>query len=89
MSSVNPYGVLKISAMVKKPKENEAKDLLNRLAFACDPVMKRRKWTVKNLREFYPKEVGLLGMMFNVYWSPFLTIKICGIYQNILLLFKK
>lgn len=57
--------VWETKALVKMPKKDEAKKLLDRLASICAPVMGRRQWRVKCLKEFYPTNAGLLGMNVN------------------------
>jgi hypothetical protein len=59
------YKVWETKALVKMNKKDEAKRLLDRLASICAPVMARRSWRVKCLKEFYPKTSGLLGMNVN------------------------
>ena len=51
--------------IAKLPKSNEAKLLLEKIRNTVEPVMKRKKWTVKVLAEFYPDQPGLLGMNVN------------------------
>ena len=57
--------VQKVTSLSKLPRAEEAIDLLNRLVRDCSPLMKRKGWTVKHLKEFYPKEEGLLGLNVN------------------------
>jgi hypothetical protein len=57
--------VLEVKELDNFPRSIEARNLLQRLATAVAPVMKRRKWKVHVLKEFYPKEDGLLGMNVN------------------------
>lgn len=45
----------------KMPQSEVATDLLNRLVKATEHILKQRKWQVKVLREFYPKNQSLLG----------------------------
>jgi hypothetical protein len=47
------------------PKKDEAMALLQRLARDCAPLMNKRGWTVRHLKEFYPKQDGLLGLNVN------------------------
>jgi WLM domain len=57
--------VSKISPMVSLPRSDEANRLLQRLAKDCAPLMTRRNWTVRDLREFMPENKGLLGLNAN------------------------
>jgi hypothetical protein len=57
--------VWEVKALNHLNRSNEALALLNRIAHAVAPVMKRRKWKVLILKEFYPNQDGLLGMNVN------------------------
>ena len=57
--------VWETKALVKMSRKDEAKQLLDRLASICGPVMGRRQWRVKCLKEFFPTNAGLLGMNVN------------------------
>jgi len=46
-------------------RADEAKAILERLARDCAPLLRRRKWNIKKLKEFFPKDPGLLGMNVN------------------------
>ncbi|KAG6491776.1 DNA-dependent metalloprotease WSS1-like isoform X1 [Zingiber officinale] len=48
--------------ILKKPGEDEARRLLDRIAKQVQPIMRRRKWKVKLLSEFYPTNPALLGL---------------------------
>eukprot|EP00596_Hydrurales_sp_CCMP1899_P010040 CAMPEP_0119040008 /NCGR_PEP_ID=MMETSP1177-20130426/9810_1 /TAXON_ID=2985 /ORGANISM="Ochromonas sp, Strain CCMP1899" /LENGTH=570 /DNA_ID=CAMNT_0007004643 /DNA_START=83 /DNA_END=1795 /DNA_ORIENTATION=+ len=56
-------------------KSDEAKKLLDRLANICGPVMAKRNWRVKCLKEFYPKNAGLLGLNANRGVSIFIRLR--------------
>nr|CAD1825528.1 unnamed protein product [Ananas comosus var. bracteatus] len=47
---------------LKKPGEEEAGALLQRVAKQVEPIMRRRKWRVKLLSEFCPANPSLLGL---------------------------
>ncbi|WOL08595.1 hypothetical protein Cni_G17348 [Canna indica] len=47
---------------LKKPGEEEARRLLDRIAKQVQPIMRRRKWRVKLLSEFCPANPSLLGL---------------------------
>lgn len=44
------------------PNSIEAKKLLNRLVKCTESLLRKRKWRVHNLREFYPPQASLLGL---------------------------
>ena len=67
--------VWETKALVRMEKSEEAKKLLDRLASICAPVMARRSWRVKCLKEFYPKNAGLLGMNVNRGVSIFIRLR--------------
>ncbi|CAL9180421.1 unnamed protein product [Musa hybrid cultivar] len=47
---------------LKKPGEEEARRLLDRIAKQVQPIMRRRNWKVKLLSEFCPANPALLGL---------------------------
>ncbi|KAG0466757.1 hypothetical protein HPP92_018337 [Vanilla planifolia] len=47
---------------LKKPGEEEAYQILNRIAKQVQPIMCRRKWRVKLLSEFCPVNPSLMGL---------------------------
>ena len=51
--------------VLKKHNEIEAKELLDRVVKATAPLIARRGWQVKVLKEFFPNNPGLLGMNVN------------------------
>ncbi|KAJ4816510.1 zinc ion binding protein [Rhynchospora pubera] len=50
---------------LKKPGEEEARAMLDKIAKQVQPIMRRRKWRVKRLSEFYPTNPSLLGLNVN------------------------
>lgn len=62
---INDCKVWETKALVKMKKMDEAKKLLDRLAVVVAPLMKRRSFKINLLKEFYPKNPGLLGMNMN------------------------
>jgi hypothetical protein len=46
-------------------EDSEAKKLLENVAKCVQPIMKKRKWTVLLLSEFYPKNKSLYGLHIN------------------------
>ena len=67
--------VWETKALVKMSRKDEAKKLLDRLASICGPVMGRRQWRVKCLKEFFPTNAGLLGMNVNRGASIFIRLR--------------
>ncbi|XP_028552357.1 DNA-dependent metalloprotease WSS1 isoform X1 [Dendrobium catenatum] len=47
---------------LKKPGEEEAHNILNRISKQVQPIMRRRRWRVKVLSEFCPTNPSLLGL---------------------------
>nr|GMD77089.1 DNA-dependent metalloprotease WSS1-like [Ipomoea batatas] len=47
---------------LKKIREDEARDLLEKVAKQVQPIMRKRKWKVKVLSEFCPPNPSLLGL---------------------------
>mmetsp|Transcript_9029 Transcript_9029/g.16943 ORF Transcript_9029/g.16943 Transcript_9029/m.16943 type:complete len:158 (-) Transcript_9029:1041-1514(-) len=54
-----------IKVLKKYPKEKESMELLQRAGNIVTPTLERRGWQVKLLTEFYPDNVGLLGLNVN------------------------
>ncbi|KAM0921140.1 hypothetical protein ACQ4PT_007036 [Festuca glaucescens] len=59
------HKVWEIRALKRKPDEPSARALLDRIAKQVQPIMRRRKWRVKVLSEFSPKNPRLLGLNVN------------------------
>ncbi|CAH8362588.1 unnamed protein product [Eruca vesicaria subsp. sativa] len=57
--------VWEIKALKKKPREDEAMKILEKVANQVQPIMTRRKWRVKLLSEFWPTNPRLLGVNVN------------------------
>lgn len=57
--------VCEIKVLESLPNFGEAKLLLEKIAKTVEPLMTRRNWKVKILKEFFPKNKGLLGMNVN------------------------
>ncbi|KAL9262897.1 DNA-dependent metalloprotease WSS1-like protein [Drosera capensis] len=47
---------------LKKPGQDEAKRILERIAKQVQPIMRKRKWRGKVLSEFFPNNPSLLGL---------------------------
>mmetsp|Transcript_436 Transcript_436/g.828 ORF Transcript_436/g.828 Transcript_436/m.828 type:complete len:295 (-) Transcript_436:81-965(-) len=62
MSSSTPIITIKPLQMSRM---DEAKDILNRAASVVSSVLNRRKWTIRLLTEFYPKDPSLQGLNVN------------------------
>ncbi|EPS66710.1 zinc ion binding protein, partial [Genlisea aurea] len=54
--------VWEIRALKRKPREEEARKILDRIAKQVQPIMARHNWRVKMLSEFWPKNGALLGL---------------------------
>mmetsp|Transcript_30084 Transcript_30084/g.38649 ORF Transcript_30084/g.38649 Transcript_30084/m.38649 type:complete len:496 (-) Transcript_30084:113-1600(-) len=50
---------------LKLPRQKECQELLEKIARQVEPILMRRKWKVRLLTEFSPKDRGLLGMNVN------------------------
>ncbi|XP_078432086.1 zinc ion binding protein isoform X3 [Wolffia australiana] len=48
--------------VLKRPREDEARRMLESVARQVQPIMRRRKWKVKVLSEFCPANSSLLGL---------------------------
>ncbi|WOG89420.1 hypothetical protein DCAR_0208658 [Daucus carota subsp. sativus] len=47
---------------LKKVRENEAREILEKVAKQVEPIMRKRRWKVNVLYEFCPANPGLLGL---------------------------
>ncbi|CAH9084583.1 unnamed protein product [Cuscuta europaea] len=54
--------VWEIKSLKRKPKEEEARKILERIAKQVHPIMRKHGWRVKLLSEFCPKNPSLLGV---------------------------
>ncbi|XP_026408263.1 uncharacterized protein LOC113303444 isoform X2 [Papaver somniferum] len=54
--------VWEIKALKRKPREDEARKILEKIAKQVQPIMKKHKWRVKLLTEFCPGNPALLGV---------------------------
>lgn len=54
-----------ITVLSKQTRQEEAKELLDRIATTVLPAMKRHQWEVKTLAEFYPGNDSLHGLNVN------------------------
>ncbi|GAA0157104.1 protease [Lithospermum erythrorhizon] len=50
---------------LRKVREDEAKEILEKVAKQVQPIMRKRKWKVKVLSEFCPTNPSLLGLNIN------------------------
>ena len=57
--------VAEVKELKNFERSNEAKELLERLVRDCGPLMTRKGWKLKCLKEFFPVNQGLLGMNCN------------------------
>jgi hypothetical protein len=58
---MNNDPVKQYQALKKKPRSEEALQLLKRLASQVKPILIKHNWTIKNLCEFFPTNPNLLG----------------------------
>ncbi|KAK5772397.1 hypothetical protein PVK06_048685 [Gossypium arboreum] len=56
------HKVWEIKALKRKPGEEEAKKILEKIAKQVQPIMRKHKWRVKLLSEFYSNNPALLGL---------------------------
>lgn len=56
------HKVWEVKALKKKPGEEEATKILEKIAKQVQPIMRKHKWRVKILSEFCPKNPSLLGL---------------------------
>ncbi|KAF0704380.1 hypothetical protein AaE_014970 [Aphanomyces astaci] len=61
-----------IQALKKQTKNDEAQRILERIAEHVLPICTKRRFKVRNLLEFFPKNANLLGMNVNEGWKIFL-----------------
>ncbi|KAK7256975.1 hypothetical protein RIF29_30620 [Crotalaria pallida] len=54
--------VWEIKALKRKPNEEQAKKVLEKIAKQVQPIMRKHKWRVKVLSEFCPSNPRLLGL---------------------------
>ncbi|KAF4148483.1 WLM domain-containing protein [Phytophthora infestans] len=59
------FAIAEIKALVRQPQRVQAQQLLERLAAAVLPILTRRRFHVRRLHEFFPKDGALLGMNVN------------------------
>lgn len=58
--------VWEIKALKKKPEEEKARKILEKIAKQVQPIMSKRKWKVKMLREFW----YFFSINIQPLWSP-------------------
>lgn len=61
IAQFDPFKVQNISVL-KKPNAKEALELLESIANQVQPILRRRKWKVPQLSEFFPRSNNLLGL---------------------------
>ncbi|KAK3425285.1 DNA-dependent metalloprotease WSS1 isoform X1 [Eucalyptus grandis] len=62
MNQGDLHKVWEIKALKRKPAEDEARKILDRIAHQVQPIMRKRRWRVKLLSEFCPTNGRLLGL---------------------------
>ncbi|CAM9248068.1 unnamed protein product [Discosporangium mesarthrocarpum] len=59
------YGVMETRCLKDRPREKDAKQLLDKIADQVKPICVAHKWTITSLEEFMPGNPQLLGMNVN------------------------
>lgn len=62
MNSGDNYKVWEFKALKRKPGEEKATKMLEKIAKQVQPIMRKHKWRVKLLSEFCPNSPSLLGL---------------------------
>ncbi|KAL3615820.1 hypothetical protein CASFOL_040114 [Castilleja foliolosa] len=62
MNSGDLHKVWGIKTLKRKPRGEEARKVLERIAKQVQPIMRKHKWRVKVLSEMCPKNRSLLGL---------------------------
>ncbi|XP_048130448.1 DNA-dependent metalloprotease WSS1-like isoform X2 [Rhodamnia argentea] len=62
MNQGDLHKVWEIKALKRKPAEDEARKILERIAHQVQPIMRKRRWRVMLLFEFCPTNARLLGL---------------------------
>ncbi|SGY79369.1 BQ5605_C008g05113 [Microbotryum silenes-dioicae] len=57
--------VLEFTVLKSQPKADEALTLLRKIHSLVKPIMKKHRWTLPKLVEFFPKQSNLLGVNYN------------------------
>ena len=65
MAAATEYEIREIHALKRQKHREEAERLLKEIAALVLPIMCSRKWKVKRLHEFFPRDQMLLGMNVN------------------------
>jgi hypothetical protein len=63
--TISQFGFGEIKTLKKYIDEAKANELLHKLAATVLPLMTRKGWRVPELKEFFPKNPGLLGLNVN------------------------
>eukprot|EP01041_Mallomonas_annulata_P007975 gene7975-16324_t len=59
------YKVWEVVELKKMSKKDEARSLLDRICLEVGPLLKRKKWKVHLVKEFFPKDPSLQGLNVN------------------------
>ncbi|TMW62448.1 hypothetical protein Poli38472_005066 [Pythium oligandrum] len=65
MTSMTSFAIGEIRALVRRADRSAAQTVLEKIADAVLPIMTKRRFRVRTLREFFPKNPHLLGMNVN------------------------
>ena len=55
MEPEDPYQVWEYRELTREANREEARSMLERVCKQVQPLMRRRRWRVKRVREFYPR----------------------------------
>lgn len=59
------FEIREVRALVRRPRRDEAQQLLERIAAHVLPILAQRRFRVLRLQEFFPTSAHLLGMNVN------------------------
>jgi DNA-dependent metalloprotease WSS1 len=57
---LEPFKVHEIQALKKRSNKDEAATILHQIARQVQPILRKRRWTVRVLKEFFPGNPNLL-----------------------------
>lgn len=62
---MSSFEIPQVKALVKRPQREQAQQLLEWVANQVLPILTQRKFSVRALHEFFPKDPRLLGININ------------------------
>ncbi|OQR94088.1 hypothetical protein ACHHYP_01856 [Achlya hypogyna] len=69
------WRIPRIQALKQQPRHEEAQNILERIESYVLPIMAKRKYKVRQLLEFFPKDTNLLGMNVNHGWKIYVRLR--------------